>query len=187
MTAENAKQRHRWIHHLLLSTSPQRRTQHRPTICYTTLHSGAAKVPHGKLLLTCITLKPSKNGHTLPRGITKYGLKSKPLKEASTQPSQRDNQALTQKGNFIGDKETKKENRDKGKPTAVEAKANGVEATQDSMDPLIQMPWIQVPLHEKSTLRKRNSAIGRKDNVSNAQKSNILHNSALTENPVPSL
>ena len=70
---------------------------------------------------------------------------------------------------------------------AAEAKANGMEAIQDSLDLLIQMPWIQVLLCKKSTLRKRNSIIGRKDDALNAQKLDILHDSVLTENPVPRL
>ena len=101
--------------------------------------------------------------------------------------TQRDNQALFWKDNSIGDEGTKEEDRNKGKPMAAEAKANGMEAIQDSLDLLIQMPWIQVLLCKKSTLRKRNSIIGRKDDALNAQKLDILHDSVLTENPVPRL
>jgi hypothetical protein len=127
------------------------------------------------------------NRHSLPRGTTKYGLRSKPLEEASMRLSQRDNQALTRKDNSIGDEETKKEDRDKGKPTAVEAKANGMGVIQDSLDLLIQTPWIQVPQHKKSTLKKRNSTIGKKDDALNVRKLDISHNSALTENPASRL
>ena len=135
-----------------------------------------------KAILTCTTLKPLKNGHSLPRETTKYGLRNKPLEEASMQLSQRDNQTLIWKDNSIGNEKTKEEGRDRGKPTAAKTKANGVEVIQDSLDPLIQMPWTQVLLHEKSTPRKKNSIIRRKDDALNAQKLGILHDSVQTEN-----
>src|SRR5580658_891220 len=142
--------------------------------------------PSWKAVSTYTTLKPSKNGHSPLRGITKYGLKNRPPEEASMRPSQKDNQVLTRKDNSIGGEETK-EDRGRGKPTTVEVKANGVGITQDSLGLSIQMPWTQVPLHEKSTSRKRNSAIEKKDDALNARKLDTSHDSALTENPASKL
>src|SRR5580658_10944869 len=143
--------------------------------------------PSWKAVSTYTTPKPSKNGHSPLRGTKKYGLKNRLPEEASTRPSQKDNQVLTQKDNSIGGEETKEEDRGRGKPTAVEVKVNGAGITQDSSGLSIQMPWIQVPLHEKSTLRKRNSAIEKKDDALNVRKLDTSHDSALTENPTPKL
>src|SRR5580658_1070398 len=143
--------------------------------------------PSWKAVSTYTTLKPSKNGHSPLKGTTKYGLKNRLPEEASTRPSQKDSQVLTRKDNSIGGEETKEEDRGKGKPTIVEVKANGVGTTQDSLGLSIQTPWTQVPLREKSTLRKRNSAIEKKDDALNARKLDTSHDSALTENPASKL